>query len=32
MTTEIEVEAEGRSIPFALDWARWRWRSSEEQK
>jgi len=32
MTIEIEVEAEGRSIPFALDWARWRWRSSEEQK
>ncbi len=32
MTTEIEIEAEGRSIPFALDWARWRWRSLEEQK
>ena len=30
MTTEIEIEAEGLSIPFALDWARWRWRSSEE--
>jgi len=32
MATEIEIEAEGRSISFALDWARWRWRSSEEQK
>ena len=32
MSTEIEIEAEGLSIPFELDWERWRWRSSEEQK
>jgi hypothetical protein len=32
MTTQIEIEVEGRSIPFALDWGRERWRSSEEQQ
>ena len=32
MTTHIEIEIEGRSIPFALDWERHRWQSLKEQK
>jgi hypothetical protein len=32
MTTQIEIKVEGRSIPFALDWGRERWRSLEKQK
>jgi hypothetical protein len=32
MTTEIAIEVEGRTKPFALDWERKRWRSSEQQK
>jgi hypothetical protein len=32
MTTQIEIEVEGRRMPFALDWGRKRWRSLEKQK
>jgi len=28
----IEIEVEGRSIPFRLDWEDRRWESPEEQK
>jgi hypothetical protein len=30
MTTQIEIE--GRNALFTLDWAGWRWQSSEAQK
>ncbi len=32
MTTQIEIEVEGRKAPFELDWERQRWRSLEGQK
>jgi hypothetical protein len=32
MTTEIEIEVEGRNVPFALDWERQRCHSLEKQK
>ena len=32
MTAETEAGVEGRSIPFALDWTRWRRGPLEEQR
>ena len=32
MTTQIEIEVEGRKTPFELNWEHLHWRCSEEQK
>jgi hypothetical protein len=26
----VQIEVDGRTIPFRLDWHRWRWHSLEE--